>query len=198
MERIWRSSALLSADVRGSRPKATERGMKAIITLLYAMRCASSSQCRPPPCVPLRAHLAGAFSLPCEVSARGCGALHTSTLSSSLSSPLMLRQVYTRHSGAPTLSSFTFEKKSENAATRDTHRSTRTAQHELRNATRQDAAAGGANAESEGAGKARQGERSELCDGELKEKERVRGRREEREKEEGRGKGLGAAGAPLT
>jgi hypothetical protein len=66
----------------------------------------------------------------------------------------MLRQVYTRRSGAPTLSSFTFEKKSENAATRDTHRSTRTAQHELRNATRQDAAAGGANAESEGAGKA--------------------------------------------
>ena len=110
----------------------------------------------------------------------------------------MLRQVYTRHSGAPTLSSFTFEKKSENAATRDTHRSTRTAQHELRNATRQDAAAGGANAESEGAGKARQGERSELCDGELKEKERGRGRREEREKEEGRGEGLGAAGAPLT
>ena len=84
MERIWRSSALLSADVRGSRPKATERGMKAIITLLYSMRCASSSQCRPPPCVPLRAHLAGAPSLPCEVSARGCGALHTSTLSSSL------------------------------------------------------------------------------------------------------------------
>ena len=166
-ERIWRSSALLSADVRGSRPKATERGMKASIALLYSMRCTSSSQCRPPPCVPLRAHLAGAPSLPCEVSARCCGALHTSTLSSSLpGTPLMLRQVYTRHSGAPTLSSFTFEKKSENAVTRDTHRSTRTAQHELRNATRQDAAANGANAESEGAGKARQGERRELCDGE--------------------------------
>ena len=75
---------------------------------------------------------------------------------------------------------------------------TRIAQHALRNATRQDAAAGGANAESEGADKARQGERSELCDGELKEKERERGRREEREKEEGRGEGLGAAGAPLT
>ena len=83
-------------------------------------------------------------------------------------------------------------------ATCDTHRSTRTAQHELRNATRQEAAAVGANAESEGAGKARQGERSELCDGELKEKERERGRREEREKEEGRGEVLGAAGAPLT
>jgi hypothetical protein len=40
--------------------------------------------------------------------------------------------------------------------------------------------------------------RSELCDGELKEKERERGRREEREKEEGRGEVLGAAGAPLT
>ena len=78
------SSDLLSADVRGSRPKATERGMKAIIALLYSMRCASSLQCRPPPCVPLRAHLAGAPSLPCEVSARGCGALETSTLSSSL------------------------------------------------------------------------------------------------------------------
>lgn len=109
----------------------------------------------------------------------------------------MLRQVYTRRSGAPTLSSFTFEKKSESAATRDTHRSTRTAQHELRNATRQDAAAGGANAESEGARKARQGERSELCDGELKEKDRERGRRGEREKE-ARGERLGAAGAPLT
>jgi hypothetical protein len=46
------------------------------------------------------------------------------------------------------------------------------AQHALRNATRQEAAAVGANAESEGAGKARQCERSELCDGRLKEKER--------------------------
>jgi hypothetical protein len=57
------------------------------------------------------------------------------------------------------LSSFTFEKKSENAATRDMRHAsfnTRTAQHELRNATRQEAAAVGANAESEGAGKTRQ------------------------------------------
>ena len=50
---------------------------------------------------------------------------------------------------------------------------TRIAQHARRNiSTRQEAAAVGANAESEGAGKARQGERSELCDGRLKEKER--------------------------
>ena len=74
-------------------------------------------------------------------------------------------------------------------ATCDTHRSTRTAQHELRNATRQEAAAVGANAESEGAGKARQCERSELCDGRLKEKER--GGRGGKRKGGGQGGGVG-------
>ena len=89
------------------------------------------------------------------------------------------------------MSSFTFEKKSENAATRDMRHAsqTRTAQHELRNATRQEAAAVGANAESEGAGKARQCERSELCDGRLKEKER--GGRGGKRKGGGQGGGVG-------
>jgi hypothetical protein len=44
----------------------------------------------------------------------------------------------------------------------------RIAQHALRNTTRQDAAANAASAGSEGARKARQGERSEICDGGLK------------------------------
>ena len=80
-------------------------------------------------------------------------------------------------------------------ATCDTHRSTRTAQHELRNATRQEAAAVGANAESEGADKARQCERSELCDGRLKEKERGGrgGKRKGGGQGRGGGEGLGAA-----
>ncbi len=157
-ERIWRSSALLSADVRGSRPKATERGMKASIALLYSMRCTSSSQCRPPPCVPLRAHLAGAPSLPCEASARCCGALHTSTLSSSRDPPHAAASVHT----SLRRSHFVFfyfrkeKRKCRNTryASLNTHCATRLAQR-CRNATRQDAAAGGANAESEGAGKAR-------------------------------------------
>ena len=74
-------------------------------------------------------------------------------------------------------------------ATCDTHRSTRTAQHELRNATRQEAAAVGANAESEGAGNARQCKHSVLCDGRLKEKER--GGRGGKRKGGGQGGGVG-------
>ena len=118
------SSALLSADVRGSRPKATERGMKAIITLLYSMRCASSSQCRPPPCVPLRARLAGAPSLPCEVSARGCCALHPSSLP-----PSCCGKCTHVTQALPLCLLLLSKRKAKNAATRDTHRSTRTAQH---------------------------------------------------------------------
>jgi hypothetical protein len=66
---------------------------------------------------------------------------------------------------------------------------TRIAQHALRNTTRQEAAAVGANAESEGAGKARQGERSELCDGRLKEKERGGGGGKRKGGEQGGGVG---------
>ena len=67
---------------------------------------------------------------------------------------------------------------------------TRIAQHALRNiSTRQEAAAVGANAESEGAGKARQCERSELCDGRLKEKERGGGGGKRKGGEQGGGVG---------
>ena len=141
------------------------------------------------------AALCATLSAPPQVSARGCGALSIVTpfplffhLYTSSLLPFPPHAAASR-SGAPTVSSFIWKKKSENAATCDTHRSTRTAQHELRNETRQEAAAVGANAESEGAGKARQCKRSELCDGRLKEKER--GGRGGQRKGGGQGGGVG-------
>ena len=93
----------------------------------------SSFQCSP--CVPLRAHLAVAPSLPCEVSARGVTAAAARVTPPHSLLPFPPHSAASRSGTPPTLSSFTFEKKSENAATCDmrhaslnTHCATRIAQ----------------------------------------------------------------------
>lgn len=159
-----------------------------MIALLYSIRCPSSLQCSPPPCVPLHPHLAGAPSK----SKCGCGALSIFLFPPPAHLPFPPHAAAIR-SGAPTLSSFILKKKSENAATCETYRSTRAAQHDLCKTTRVTLPRRSSGRSERGECRRRQNRANagEPCDGSVKELQWGRGGGEEKKKE-----GMGRGWAP--